>query len=72
MFGSVLLMGSFASCVYCSNSSSKDCSCLQCQFAGLGCIVGNRDSSLVYDFPDIFRKNALVDLSCLGVEMVER
>ena len=61
MLGSVLLMSSFASCVYCSNSSSKDCSCLQCQIAGLGCIFGNGDRWLVYGFNDIFRKNASVD-----------
>ena len=72
MFGSVLLMGSFASYVFCSNGSSKNVSCLQCQIAGLGCIFVNRYSWLVFGFHDFFRKNALVDLRCLGVKMVER
>ena len=72
MSGSILLLGSFASCVYCSNSSSNDCFGLQCQIAGSGCIFGNSDRRLVYGLRDIFRKNALVDLRCLGMEMTER
>ena len=66
MFGSVLLMGSFASCIYCSSSSSKDFSCLQCQFTGLGSIFGNLGRLLVYGFHDVFRKKALFDLRSLG------